>query len=147
MSGLGENLRLLIRVGRHNCALRLLDVVETMRPLPVEPLSGAPEGVCGVACLRGGPVPVVDLTALMGESSCNGWTRFVCVRSGGRTVALAVSDVLGIRYFPPDTLTTMPPLLQTAQPQIIEAIASLDADLFLVLKSAGLIPPDMLPGA
>jgi hypothetical protein len=41
----------------------------------------------------------------------------------------------------------MPPLLQGAQPDTIEAIASLDAQLFLVLKSATLLPPDEIPAA
>jgi purine-binding chemotaxis protein CheW len=57
-------------------------------------------------------------------------------------VALAVTEVLGIRDVPDEMLTTMPPLLEKARPQIIESIASLDAELVLVLKSAGVLPAD-----
>jgi hypothetical protein len=57
-------------------------------------------------------------------------------------VALAADAVLGIRDLP---ASAMPPLLQTIQPEIIEALGSLDAELFLVMKSAGLMPEN-IPG-
>ena len=147
MREVNENLRLLIRAGSHFCALQLSDVVETMRPLPVEPLSGAPQCVRGLCLIRGAPVPVVDLAELLGDAAPGPWTRFVCVRAGPRTVALAVTAVLGPSDLPPSLLSTMPPLLRDAQSDIIEAIASLDAQLFLVLKSASLLPADEIPAA
>ncbi len=142
MNEITENLRLLIRAGSHNCALHVSDVVETMRPLPIEPLSGAPAGICGLCLIRGAPVPVVHLAELLGDDTPGSWTRFVSVRAGHRTVALAVDAVLGISDVPALRLRAMPPLLQSARPESIEAIGSLDAELFLVLKSASLVPAD-----
>src|ERR1039458_3558579 len=100
--GIGLNERemtmLLCRVHGRRCALPLEHVVETMRPLPIGPLAGAPPGVSGLAVIRGAPVPVVDLSRLF--SSDVGYievapTRFVTVRVGQRVVALAVDRVEG----------------------------------------------------
>ena len=51
----------LVQAGLHLCALPLGAVIETLRPLPLRPLAGAPAGVLGVAVVRGSPVPVIDL--------------------------------------------------------------------------------------
>ena len=147
MREVNESLKLVIRTGSHLCALQLSDVVETMRPLPVEPVSGAPKCVRGLSLIRGAPVPIVDLAELLGDAAPAPWTRFVCVRARPRTVALAVTAVLGLSDLPPLLLSTMPPLLRDARSDIIEAIASLDAQLFLVLKSASLLPGDEIPAA
>ncbi len=136
------NLRLLVRAGSHSCALRLADVIETMRPLPVEPLSGAPAGVLGMAVIRGTPVPVVDLALLLEDRAQRTPTRFICIRAGRRSVAVAVDAVLGIREIPAALLSGMPPLLRDARPDVIEAIGTLDTELFLVLKSARLMHAD-----
>ena len=55
------NLCLVFRVLTFHCALPLEHVSETMRPLPVEPIAGVISPVAGVAIIRGGPVPVVDV--------------------------------------------------------------------------------------
>ena len=44
-------------------ALPLEHVVETMRPLPVEPLGDAPRFILGLSIVRGEPIPVVDVGA------------------------------------------------------------------------------------
>jgi purine-binding chemotaxis protein CheW len=59
---------LLCRVRERLCALPLAHVVETMRPLPIEPLGGMPGFVQGIAIIRGAPVPVVDAGALLGSA-------------------------------------------------------------------------------
>lgn len=141
MSASQDNLRLLIRSGSHTCALPLSDVVETMRPLPIAPLAGAPEGVLGMSLVRGVAVPVVDLAALLGDrmACC---TRFVCLRVSQRVVALAVDSVIGIHELAGSRLAAMPPLLQAFRPTVIAAITALDAELILMLRSAGLIPSE-----
>lgn len=135
----GSNLKLLIQAGNHICALPLSDVLETMRPLPIEPLRGAPQGVAGVSLVRGAPVPVVDLAVLLGSetASCH---RFVSLRVDERTVVLAVNRVIGIHEIPAARMTAMPPLLGAVQPAMIAAISALDSGLVLVLRSAGLVP-------
>lgn len=134
-------MRLLIRAGSHTCALPLSDVVETMRPLPIEPVTGASDGVLGLSLIRGVAVPVVDLAVLLGDrmASC---TRFVCLRVSQRVVALAVDSVIGIHELAGSRLAAMPPLLQAVRPTVIAAITALDAELVLVLRSAGLLPAE-----
>lgn len=132
-------LRLMVRTGAHTCALPLSGVMEIMRPLPVEPLAGAPPMVRGLSVIRGEPVPVLDLATMLGENggSC---TRFVTVRAGVRRVALAVELVLGVREFAPSVLHAMPPLLGEAAADLVEALSTLDAELFLVLKTSSMAP-------
>jgi purine-binding chemotaxis protein CheW len=134
---------LVVRVGAHTCLLNLSDVAEIMRPQPVEPLAGAPEGVRGVSLIRGLPTPVVDLAILLTNDRDSLSTRFVTIRAGERMVALSVDAVLGVREFGSASLSECPPLLQGARPDIVNAIRSLDAELFLVLN-VGKVVPDSL---
>src|SRR6266849_4746571 len=94
-----SHLTLAIRAGARICVVPISDVVEIMRPLPIEAWSGAPDGVRGLSVIRGAPVPVVDLGRLLGASSNCLSTRFVAIRVRERQVALAVEAVLGIRDF------------------------------------------------
>jgi purine-binding chemotaxis protein CheW len=117
------------------CAVPLRHVIETMRPLPIEGISGVPSFVRGVAVIRGIPTPVVDLGAILGTSPEFTGDRLVTVRSGDRQVALSVSTVLGIRDL--DVLTTtqeLPPLLQGAPRDVIEKIGMLDERFLMVLQ-------------
>ena len=95
---------LLCCIGSRSGALAPRDVRETMRPLPVEPLAGAPPLVRGLATIRGYPTPVVDVGRLLdsSESSCAptlspSLARFVSLELGERTAALAADAVLGVR--------------------------------------------------
>jgi len=60
---------LLFRIGGRLCALRLESVLETMRPLPVEPMAGTPPFVLGISIVRGVAMPVVDPARLFGTSA------------------------------------------------------------------------------
>ncbi|HZE91839.1 MAG TPA: chemotaxis protein CheW, partial [Rhizobacter sp.] len=71
-------LSVICRVQGRLCALPLSHVVETMRPLPTETIAGAPDFVCGLAVIRGAPVPVVDLARLLGATDTQA-RRFVTV--------------------------------------------------------------------
>jgi purine-binding chemotaxis protein CheW len=122
------------------CALPLRDVIETLRPLPIEPLAGAPAYVCGLSILRGSPVPVVDLGLLLGVEQVRA-TRLVALRVGARSAALAVGEVLGVR--PLAGGSALPPLLQQAGHGAIETLGSLDQELLLVLQGARLVPEDV----
>jgi purine-binding chemotaxis protein CheW len=55
-----QQLMLLFRARRHLCAMPTEQVVETMRPLPVEPLAAAEPFVLGLCRIRDTSVPVVD---------------------------------------------------------------------------------------
>lgn len=130
------------------CALPLRDVIETLRPLPIEPLAGAPSYVCGLSILRGAPVPVVDLGLLLGAEQVRA-TRLVALRAGARTVAAAVSEVLGVRALARDT--GLPPLLKDVGHGAIQTLGSLDRELLLVLEGARIVPEEVFaqlqPGA
>jgi purine-binding chemotaxis protein CheW len=130
------------------CALPLRDVIETLRPLPIEPLAGAPSYVCGLSILRGAPVPVVDVGLLLGVEQVRA-TRLVALRVGTRTAALAVGAVLGVRTLAGDS--ALPPLLKQAAHGAIQTLGSLDRELLLVLEGARLVPVEVYalldPGA
>ena len=130
---------LIVRSGSHKCAFNLLDVVEIMRPVPIEALAGAPEVVGGIAIIRGNPTPVFELAVLLGENSQGNSARFVAVRTGERTVALLVDEVLGAREIPLTLRHQMPPLLSQARSEFVEAVATLDEELLLILGAAGLL--------
>jgi purine-binding chemotaxis protein CheW len=141
----GSGLSLICRVGGALCALPIESTVETFRPLAIEPISGAPPFVLGLAIVRGKPMPVVDLTQLItGEPARP--TRFVIVKTGERRVALAVDAVAGVREVASGQADGLPPLIEDTSTSAIAAVGALDHELFLVLKAARLIP-DGLPGS
>jgi purine-binding chemotaxis protein CheW len=138
-----SNRFLVCRIGSHIGALALQHVRETMRPLPVQPVSGAPAFVLGLAVVRGAPAPVVDTCRLLDPSvSCSVLSpaRFVSIMLGERCAVLAVDAVLEVRSFARGAMAEIPPLLRGAGTGIISAIGALDAELLLVLEAARLIP-------
>ena len=62
---------LAMRAGDRVCAVPLAHVSEVMRPLPIEPLAGAPPFVPGLAIVRGKATPVVDLTAVLADGAAS----------------------------------------------------------------------------
>jgi purine-binding chemotaxis protein CheW len=136
---------LLCRIGQRIGALALRDVRETMRPLPLEPLAGMPPFVLGIAIIRGSPTPVVCAGGLLG-SSASSPSRFVSLKLGDRSAALAVDAVLDIRTVPAGMLAKVPPLLQEASADLVSALGILDARLLLVLEAARLVPDSVWSG-
>lgn len=128
----------MVRAAGHLAALRLRDVIETLRPLPIEPLAGAPAFVRGAAVVRGAPVPVVSLALLLGSDAVAG-SRWVALRAPGGTRALEVDEVLGFRDLAPEDLSLAPPLLGRALQEHAEALAVLDGHLVAVLDAARLL--------
>jgi purine-binding chemotaxis protein CheW len=130
---------MLCRVGARLCILPLSCVVETMRPQPVEAVVGAPPFVSGLAVIRGLPTPVVDARRLLGADEHSPPTRFVTLKVGARSVALAVDAVIGIRPLAGLSTDALPPLLgQTDGPA--SAVGAVDRELLQVLQEARLIP-------
>jgi purine-binding chemotaxis protein CheW len=119
--------------------LRVGDVSETMRPLPVQKVPGAPAFVGGLAVIRGQPVPVVDLAVLVGAADSGAPGRFVCMRGGGRPVALAVESVVGIRALDPAQLQEVAPLVGAAVREIVQAVGAIDRELLMVLDAGRII--------
>jgi purine-binding chemotaxis protein CheW len=124
------------------CALPIENVLEIMRPLPIERLAGVPRFVRGLAVIRGAPMPVIDASCLLGGVETTP-SRFVTMKAGERLVALAVDSVLGIRSIPAGSLRELPPVFRDAATGVVSAIGALDAQLLLVLQSARLVPDDL----
>src|SRR5260221_2738498 len=123
-----ENRVLLVEVRAWVCALPLSCVIEAFRPVPGETVPGILSCVRGISIIRGTPTPVVDLGDLLGNSGgVSG--RFVTLRVGDRQIALSVGKVLGVRELDTLTVRKLPPLLQVASKDTIEAIGILDSQL------------------
>jgi purine-binding chemotaxis protein CheW len=136
---------LICSLGTSLCSLPLDSVVESFRPLPVEPFSGAPDFVLGIAIVRGAPVPVLDLARLVrGRPGLP--TRFVVLKAGERRVALAVDDVVGVRPVAVERLAELPPLLGDADTATVSAVGMLDSALFLVLQGSRIVPENFFEG-
>jgi purine-binding chemotaxis protein CheW len=128
---------LVFHVGAHVCAIPIAHVTETMRPLPIEPIGGAPSCVLGIARIRGVAVPVIDVGALVGGSTQTTANRFVAIRVDGRSVALAVDSVEGVTTIDAGKIERMPPVLRSSD--AIDGIAPLDDRLLMVLRTARLV--------
>jgi purine-binding chemotaxis protein CheW len=137
---------LVARVGARLCALPLDHVVEILRPLPVEPIEGAPSFVLGLCILRGAPTPVVDAAGLLGEPA-GPHERFVAIKVDDRLVALGLGEVRGLHAIDAGAEGALPPLLQGAAGDLVAAVSALDAELLLVLNAARMIPDDVLSAA
>jgi purine-binding chemotaxis protein CheW len=133
----------LARASSVTCALPLAHVVETMRPLDLRPIPEAPAFISGLSIVRGAPVPVVDLAALVGRGRPMPIARWIALRTGERKLVLAVEAVLGLRSIPESALQALPPLFRDANPDHVEAIGTLDAELLMVLRASRIIPEDL----
>jgi purine-binding chemotaxis protein CheW len=148
--GGADSWMMLCRVGGGLCALPVRQVVEVMRPMPIEPLPGGPPFVVGAAVIRGAPVPVVDAGLLLRDERWEA-SRFVALRvdrSGGGgdregagcVLALAVREVVGLRVVPADSLVRLPPLVGDAGQMPAAAMGVADGQVLLVLESARAVP-------
>jgi purine-binding chemotaxis protein CheW len=122
------------------CALRTTDVIETMRPLPIEPLPGMPAFMRGAAIIRGASAPVIDLGALLGSSEEGSGSRFVTIRAGARAVALCVDVVVSIQQLEMRIFEELPPLLRDVNGGAIEALGALNNRLLFLLNGGRALP-------
>jgi purine-binding chemotaxis protein CheW len=137
------DLWLLCQAGSHRFALPMANIIETMRMLPVEAVSGPPRLVCGLCIIRGAALPVIDTARLFDDEGAH-YDRLVTVRTGERTVAFAASAVLGVRLIQGSECEEMPPLLRDAQ--VIAALARSDEKLVFLLRAARALPDDFHVG-
>ncbi|MGC4087657.1 MAG: CheW domain-containing protein [Polyangiaceae bacterium] len=133
---------LVVEAATLRCALPLASVRETMRPLGVEPISEAAEFVLGVSVIRGLPLPVVDLGKLVSGKRSASIGRYVTLAVDSRQVALAVDSVVGVRELSVESFSELPQLLSAARSGLVEALATLDSRLLLLLDSARTLPSD-----
>jgi purine-binding chemotaxis protein CheW len=134
---------LLCRAGKHLCAIPLEHVIEILRVLRIEMVSGAPRYVRGLCIIRGAAVPVVDTGLLVGDQATKS-ERLVTIRTGSRAIALAAETVLGIRVIGTETFNALPPLLRDAASETIAAVGTLDAELLFFLRTTLIVPKELL---
>jgi purine-binding chemotaxis protein CheW len=134
-------LSLVFRAGQLLCALRLDEVIETMRPLAVRPLAGTPAFVRGVTIMRGVPTPVVDVARLLGGEQAE-VARFVAVRTERGPVAFATGTVLGIRPATADTGARHATLIGSSG-ALVAGVGTLDAEPLLLLQSMRVVPDEV----
>ncbi len=134
---------LIVTVGGRACAVPVQHVLETMRALPIEPIAGAPAFVRGLSVIRGAPIPVVDLGALLGSPMAQERGRFVTLKLGTRQVALAVDQVIGLRTLDRAGLSELPALVRDGGGDLIDGIGAADAQLLVVLRATRVVPEEV----
>lgn len=141
--GSGVKRLLVCRAGAKVCGFPLERVLETMRPLPVEPFAQMPEFVLGVAVIRGRATAVIDARQLLGSPSDRPPERYVTLgfdAHAERSAAFALDSVLGVREVDASALGAWPRLLGDARGDVVQRLGALDSELFLVLEHARLLP-------
>jgi len=144
MNSTGARSMFLCSVGSCFYAIPIEHVVETMRPLPIEPIPGAPEFVSGLAIVRGVPLPVVSASRLLRGAVTTRPGRFITLRAGDRRVVLAVDGVLGVRHLSSASTQELPPLLRDAAAEVVARLGALDAQLLFVLRTMQLVPESLM---
>jgi chemotaxis signal transduction protein len=109
--------------------------------MPIETPAGLPPIGLGLAVIRGTPTPVVDGAWLFGNRSGRR-ERFVLIRLGKGTAALAVDDVIGIGSVGTATTEPLPPLLGDGH--ALAALQALDGGLAFFVHAARIVPDDVL---
>jgi purine-binding chemotaxis protein CheW len=132
---------LVFRAGDLLAAVRLQDVVETLRPLAARPLAGTQPFVLGLSIMRGRPTPVVDVALLLTGSAVPA-SRWIAVRTPRGPIALATGEVLGLRATE-DITQQNTAVLGPTPARVVEAIGSLDREPMFLLRSFALVPDDV----
>lgn len=138
---------LVFRAGRLVCALPLADVIETMRPLPTESLTGARAFVKGISIVRGVATPVIDVALLLGGETAT-VSRFVALRTTPGPVAFATGDVLGIRALGDAGATAAhAALLDGAPVHLVAGVGTFESAPLLVLHSMRVLAEEIWTAA
>ena len=137
---------LVFRAGSLLCALHLNEVVETMRPLAVQPLAGTPPYVRGVTIMRGVATPVIDVPRLLAGEQIEP-ERFLAVRTEHGPVAFATGPVVGIRAAVPDGTARHPALLRGTASRLVAGVGLIDAEPLLLLRSMRVVPDEVWAAA
>jgi purine-binding chemotaxis protein CheW len=137
---------LVFRAGALLCALRLDEVIETMRPLAVQPIAGTPSFVRGISIMRGVPAPVIDVARLLGGDDAPA-VRFIAVGTDRGSVAFATGPVLGIRPTVAGTDRHHTRLLGVVPARLVAAIGTVDGEPLIQLQSMRMVPDEVWAAA
>jgi purine-binding chemotaxis protein CheW len=95
---------LMLRAGRHRLAMPLRSVESVTLPQSLASIPDAPHWLAGMVNLRGTAVPVIDLSARLGEGNGGAGRRLVVSRRDGDAVGLLVDRVEGLIALSPDVI-------------------------------------------
>ena len=137
---------LVFRAGPLLCALRLDEVLETMRPLATRSLAGTPAFVRGISVLRGVPTPVIDVSRLLGGGPAEP-ERYVAVRTERGAVALATGPILGISTVEAEPSGGHPALLGGGNSRLVAGVGTLGTEPLLLLQSMRAVPDEVWEAA
>lgn len=129
--------------GDRAVAIPVATAIETMRPLPVEPLAGLPPWVEGVALIRGQPTPVLNVALLLGDGGSPPIGAWVTVRAERSALALAVRRVTGVGSLEPGEWQALPSIVDGVT-EAVEAVGVLGARLTTVLSAGRLLPDEAM---
>jgi twitching motility protein PilI len=89
-------------LGEHYCVAAMDDIAEVLTEPACTRLPGVKPWVRGVANVRGRLLPLIDLTAFLGESRTTEQRqrRVLVVEKGDIYIGLIVDDVFGMQHFP-----------------------------------------------
>jgi purine-binding chemotaxis protein CheW len=133
---------LAFRAGPLLCALRLDEVIETMRPLSIHSLAGTPAFVSGVCIMRGVPAPVIDVARLLGGVPAE-VSRFIAVRTERGPMAFATGLIHGVRPVSAESASRHEALLGDARARLVAAVGTIDAEPVLLVQSMRLVPDEV----
>lgn len=137
---------LVFRAGPLLCALRLDEVIETLRPLETQVLAGTPAFVRGISVLRGVPTPVIDVARLLGGEETE-VRRFVAVRTERGAVAMATGAIVGIRDVDTSEAGGHPALLGAWSGRLVAGVGTVGAEPLLLLQSMRAVPDEVWEAA
>src|SRR5690349_22214794 len=129
---------LVFRAGPLLCALRLDEVIETMRPLATHALAGTPAFVTGICIMRGIPTLVIDVARLLGGVEAQ-VSRFVAVRTERGPVAFATGDIHGVRPVSTSDAGRHEALLGDAPARLIAAVGTIAAAPVVLVQRLRLV--------
>jgi len=136
---------LLVQAGTRNIAIPLGDIVETLRPLAVDPLQTSLGYLAGVSVVRGEPVPVVDLAALLQPGAKGGQGRWVVLKGKPSSVVLSVDRIVGLKRLDRAQMKEVPPLLREFHTDLARAIVLQDAHCTTLIDASRI--PERVPSA
>ncbi len=123
------------RVGEQEYALDIMSVREIRGWTKATPLPHSPSFVRGVINLRGTVLPIIDLSARLGQAMTETTARnvFIVVQSGEETVGLlvdAVSDILTVNV---DELQAPPDMAADSEGNFVSALTIVEDRMLRVL--------------
>jgi purine-binding chemotaxis protein CheW len=102
-----------LRAGGASLAVRVTDVAGVVPFRAIAPLPCDEPALLGVAAVRGVPLPVYDLAALMGREASRA-TRWMLLAGGTHRVALAFEEIEEYLSVPRGSLAAAAPASSTA---------------------------------